>query len=73
MARREVEVEIEVSAPRERRDSSESFRPQMIVEGQPRGLRGPSDMEIDGNVLGHRSGFSYATMREKEHVDAPDF
>ena len=47
---------------------SERVTPVSIVEGQPRGFSGPSDIELDGSILGGRSGFCYATGREKQSV-----
>ncbi len=70
---KEVEIDIEVSASRARRVKSDGFESVSIVEGQPRGLRGPSDMEIDGSVIGHHSGFSRARMGEKQRVEPPKF
>jgi len=41
---------------------------RLVADGQPRGFAGPSDIELDGNVIGQRSGFNHATGREKQSV-----
>ena len=53
----------------ESRVTTDGFKTQLVSDGQPRGISGPADMELDGNVLGTKSGFRYATGREKQIGD----
>lgn len=54
-------------AKRERKEriSSDGYTTSLVADGQPRGMAGPSDMEMDGNVLGNFPGFNRATGRPK--------
>ena len=51
-----------------RRVKSEGFSPIPVVDGQPRGMSGPSDVDLDGSRLGGNQEFRYATGGETVRV-----